>query len=291
MSQPDETPALPPCFGIPSLSPTGEHQAGPSIENPASLLDPGFIFQIVVFKVENTLFQVLRNGFNVPGTPFEAMFALPQTQTDSIEGSCLENPIHLLGIKADHFRSFLRILYPFMGQKPVVLFDEWVGVLNLATMWLFQEIRAKAISQLSELIKEKTAMERITLAKEYRVAEWLRDAYFELTQKTPLDFEELRPPEPYFNSLDRNWEADSKKWEATFRDWETLARISHLQTKVATSIMSLGGNRLLYCNECDMDFGFSRRCLCRCRLLSMVDENFRGELESFRENSGHNERD
>ena len=63
-------------------------------------------------EVENTLFQVLRNGFNVSGTPFEAMFALPQTQSDNIEGSSLENPIHLLGIKVDHFRSFLRILHP-----------------------------------------------------------------------------------------------------------------------------------------------------------------------------------
>ena len=62
-----------------------------------------------------------------------------------------------------------------MGRKPVVKFDEWVGVLNLATMWL------QAISQLSELIKEKTAMERITLAREYRVEEWLRDACLELT--------------------------------------------------------------------------------------------------------------
>ena len=123
---------LPPSFGTPYLIPTSEHQspAGPSIEDPASLLDHDFNFQIVVFKVyflssydeetistpfqkvENTLFQVLRNGFNVPGTPFEAMFALPQTQSDNIEGSSLENPIHLLGIKVDHFRSFLRILYP-----------------------------------------------------------------------------------------------------------------------------------------------------------------------------------
>ena len=69
-----------------------------------------------VLKVENTLFQVLRNGFNVPGTTFEAMFKLPHTPTDidsnSLEGSNLENPIHLPGIKAAHFRSFLRILYP-----------------------------------------------------------------------------------------------------------------------------------------------------------------------------------
>jgi len=213
------------------------------------------------------------------------MFALPQTQTVSIEGSSLENPIHLPGIKVDHFRPFLRILYPFIGQKPVVEFDEWVGVLNLATMWFFQEIRAKAISKLSELIKEKTAMERITLAREYRVAEWLRDAYLELTQKTPLDIEELRPAKPYSNPLDRNWEVDVKKWEATFRDWETLARISQLQTKVATSIASITGYN--YCRVCYMNYGSSYRCLCKCRLISMVDETFREELENFRESPGH----
>ena len=105
-----------------------------NLRQDASCLDHTFNFQIVVFKVysnpssheesittffqkvENTLFQVLRNGFNVPGTPFEAMFAPPQTLTDddSIEGNTgsLENPIHLPGIKVDHFRSFLRILYP-----------------------------------------------------------------------------------------------------------------------------------------------------------------------------------
>ena len=64
-------------------------------------------------KVENTtLFKVLRNGFNVPGTPFEAIFAPQTTDTTSIEGSSLENPIRLPGVKVDHFRSFLRNLYP-----------------------------------------------------------------------------------------------------------------------------------------------------------------------------------
>ena len=78
-------------------------------------------------------------------------------------------------------------------------------------------------------------MERVALAREYRVAMWLRDAYLELTQKTPLDFEELRPAEPHSNPLDRNWEADAKKWEAASRDWESLARISQIQLKAANS--------------------------------------------------------
>ena len=124
-------------------------------------------------------------------------------------------------------------------------------------------------------------MERIALAREYRVAEWLRDAYLELTKKTPLDFEALRPTELCSNSLDRNW-------EATSRDWETLARILYLQTKVAALIMSFDGvNR--HCYECNTGYGgsYSNACLCKCRLLAMVDETFRGELESLRENPGN----
>jgi hypothetical protein len=122
-------------------------------------------------------------------------------------------------------------------------------------------------------------MKRIALAREYSVVEWLQDAYLELTQKTPLDLEELMPAKP--NSDGDSYPLD-RKWKATSRDWETLARISNLQTKVATSIMSLSGN-LYHCYECAMDYGgsYSNRCLCKCRLLSMVDEAFRGELKSY----------
>jgi hypothetical protein len=127
-------------------------------------------------------------------------------------------------------------------------------------------------------------MERVALAREYQVVEWLRDAYSELTQKTPLDFENLQPAEPYSNPLDGNWEADAKKWEATSRDWETLARVFYLQTKVAAFITSFSGRRY-HCDECRMDYGGSSAsagpCLCRCRLLALVDETFRGELKIY----------
>ena len=126
-------------------------------------------------------------------------------------------------------------------------------------------------------------MERIALAREYRVAEWLRDACFELAQKAPLDLEGLRPAEPHHSNplVDRNW-------EATSRDWETLARIFYLQTKVAAFIKSISGSNYS-CYNCDMDFGGSNAdaCLCKCRILRLVDETFRGELESL---GGHVER-
>ncbi|KAF8800854.1 hypothetical protein BYT27DRAFT_7262582 [Phlegmacium glaucopus] len=235
--------------------------AGPSIENPIIRLDNVFNFQIVVFQVENMLFQVLRNGFNVPGTPFEAMFALPNAAMGvdgaSLEGSSLENPIYLPGIKVDHFRTFLRILYPFIDRTPIVEFDEWIGVLNLATMWSFQEIRAKAIVQLSDLIKQKKVLERIALGREYRVAQWL-------------------------HPLDRNWEADAKRWEAVAMAWETLARICYIQTRVAASINNSCNT---YCSPCGISVGpsYPGNFPCKCRILPIVDEVFREELGSMEE--------
>ncbi|KAF8800853.1 hypothetical protein BYT27DRAFT_7216720 [Phlegmacium glaucopus] len=275
-------------------SPTdGGFLGGTSIKIPIVRLDNVFNFQIVVFqyyiyKVENMLFQVLRNGFNVPGTPFEAMFALPNAAMGvddvSLEGSSLENPIHLPGIKADHFRTFLRILYPFIDQTPIVEFDEWVGVLNLATMWSFQRIREKAITRLSDLIKQKTLLERISLAREYRVPQWLRDGYLELSQKRPLEFDELRPAKPYHLGL--NWEADAKKWEANATTWEMLARIYYIQTKVATSISNNGNT---YCSPCGIYNGpsYPGNPPCKCHILPVVDEVFREELGSMEENPNY----
>ena len=96
------------------------------------------------------------------------------------------------------------------------------------------------------------------------MVEWLRDAYVELVQKTPLDLE------------------DSELQPTTSIDWETLARISNLQTKVAISIMSFDGDDY-ECDECNMEYGgsYPKGCLCKCRLLSMVDEAFRRELEIY----------
>ena len=117
-------------------------------------------------------------------------------------------------------------------------------------------------------------MERIILAKEYRVAEWLRDAYLELTQ------ERLWAREPY-----SSWETDAEEWEATTsRDWESLARIFYFQAKVVASFIDTGPFSYEYvmgCNsQCDGLYADTR--LCKCRLLPMVDEAFGGELESLR---------
>ena len=62
-------------------------------------------------QVENTIFRVPRNGFDVPGTIFEAMFSLP-VEGDNMQGSSDSNPI-ILPVSEEHFRGFLRAMYPF----------------------------------------------------------------------------------------------------------------------------------------------------------------------------------
>ena len=127
-------------------------------------------------------------------------------------------------------------------------------------------------------------MERIALAREYRVAEWLREACLEFIPKKPLNFDELRPAEPYSSSnpLDRDWETNAKMWEASSRDWETLARISQLQTKMVAHLLSLRGDGY-YCT-CVGDLVYEDDHLCKPHLLKMVDEAFKGELENLSEN-------
>ena len=40
------------------------------------------------------------------------------------------------------------IKYFSTGPTPVVECDEWIGVLNLETIWLFQEVRSFALSEI-----------------------------------------------------------------------------------------------------------------------------------------------
>ena len=91
------------------------------------------------------------------------MFALP-TGNDNEgrgEGSSLEFPILLDGVAEDQFRAFLSVLYPLWvaihhlknvlthprsaGGPPVTGFEDWIGVLHLATMWEFKLVSSKKL--------------------------------------------------------------------------------------------------------------------------------------------------
>ncbi|KAF8963571.1 hypothetical protein BDZ97DRAFT_1819398 [Flammula alnicola] len=155
--------------------------------------DDVYYFEIIVFKVENTLFRVPKSGFEVPGSFFETMFTLPGSEDDGAqtEGTDDKCPISLEGISKAHFRGFLRAMYPF--KATALTYDEWVGALHLATMWDFPDLRSRSIEALSTLLQDKTATDKILLAKKYNVKTWLNDGYANIIIQTEaLDLDQLR---------------------------------------------------------------------------------------------------
>ncbi|KAF9558103.1 hypothetical protein CPC08DRAFT_23399 [Agrocybe pediades] len=210
-----------------------------ALKSPVAVkLDDVFNFQIVVFQVEDTIFEVLKAGFNVPGTIFETLFTLPQESPDdagaSVEGRNRDHPIVLEGVKASDFRIFLRILYPFMVQSEVTEYDEWISVLHLATMWDFKKIRTTAINRLqSDFFPQKSAAEKITVGRKYQVVDWIKDGYKALCQEPAQTLEEMK-----------------RLKEAHGLDWEDIAKIYFVRHKLQREYT---GHH--YCDNCNTYFG------------------------------------
>ncbi|CAA7268658.1 unnamed protein product [Cyclocybe aegerita] len=169
-----------------------------------------YYFDMVVFRVEDTLFRVPKSAFLTAAdrdSVFPAMFNLPAPHATTNEGTCDSHPIVLEGVSKAYFEGFLLVMYPF--QRTAATFEEWVGALDLATMWNFDEIRQKAIAALSPQIRERDAVENVLLAKKYGVRDWLRDSIIRLVEDKGLKLESLRQP--------------------VALDWEMISRIFAVQ--------------------------------------------------------------
>ena len=71
---------------------------------------------LLCFKVEDTLFCVPRNAFERPNGNFfsDTLFSIPGPggNGEQMEGHDDKHPILLTGIAKEHFRGFLRVMYP-----------------------------------------------------------------------------------------------------------------------------------------------------------------------------------
>ncbi|KAG5641738.1 hypothetical protein DXG03_004310 [Asterophora parasitica] len=59
--------------------------------------------------------------------------------------------------------------------------DGWISVLKLSNMWEMEKIRELAIDKLTSI--RMIPVEKIVLAKEYHVPQWLRSGYQELVDR------------------------------------------------------------------------------------------------------------
>ncbi|KAJ3508820.1 hypothetical protein NLJ89_g5545 [Agrocybe chaxingu] len=162
--------------------------------------------------VEDTLFRVPKNSFLKadPDSIFPTMFNLPVSGETISEGVHDSYPIMLEGVSKAYFEGFLLVMYPF--KRTAVTFEEWIGALDLATMWSFSEIRGKAISALTDMLVKRNPLQNLLLARKYQVRQWLKQSLLQLVEDETLELRTLRRG----GSL----------------DWETIARIFAVQARL-----------------------------------------------------------
>ncbi|KAH6893992.1 hypothetical protein BKA70DRAFT_1570733 [Coprinopsis sp. MPI-PUGE-AT-0042] len=134
-----------------------------------------YFWESILFKVEGITFQLPKYRFAEESDEFMRVAARG-------EG---DGPIEL-DVTLGDFEAFLKVfLLPrasaMYDEKPALTKYEWISVLRLSTKWLFNDLRKLAISHLS-LIK-MDAIDRICLAKEYWVYNWLLEGYEQVVDR------------------------------------------------------------------------------------------------------------
>jgi hypothetical protein len=130
------------------------------------------------------------------------MFSIPQQPTLAREGSDAEHPLRLDGVSIQDFKNFLRgSLSPtsaafnckdmrllltndfraaFLAPAPKLDTSSWLSVLRLSSMWQMTSLRKIAINQMDELFTSSDASERLIIAEEFDVSEWILTALTQL---------------------------------------------------------------------------------------------------------------
>ncbi|KAH6867901.1 hypothetical protein BKA70DRAFT_1492308 [Coprinopsis sp. MPI-PUGE-AT-0042] len=131
-----------------------------------------YFWDSIMFKVEGIIFQLPKYRFVEESEAFMEMVA---------KGGG-DGPIDL-DVALVEFESFLKVFLPrasaMYDDKPGLTLEEWISVLKLSTLWLFNDLRELAISNLSWpwLCPISDPIDLICLAKEYRVQGWLLQGY------------------------------------------------------------------------------------------------------------------
>ncbi|KIO04197.1 hypothetical protein M404DRAFT_26410 [Pisolithus tinctorius Marx 270] len=158
---------------------------------------PELYIATVAFLVENCLFRVPRKPLEEESAVFRDMFLLPQPVNEMTEGQDDARPVVLHGVSKDDFECLLKaLLCRQHGQnKGLVLglTGQWISVLKLSTMWEFTNLRTAAISWLDTGNAALDHVEKIVLAMQYDLKEWLLSSLLALAQRPdPISIEEGR---------------------------------------------------------------------------------------------------
>ncbi|KAG2008862.1 hypothetical protein CC2G_014248 [Coprinopsis cinerea AmutBmut pab1-1] len=159
-----------------------------STSSPVTSPTRRFFWENVIFKVEDELFSVPQFRLCEESEVLSNMFSFSlEGRGTSSEGKDESIPIVLEGHKKDDFASLLKVLYPSFDDVTnnfKLVKNEWIGVLRLSTTWEMTRVRNHAIQSLSSL--RLSFVEKVTLAREFRVGDWLKDGIVGLVMGDPV---------------------------------------------------------------------------------------------------------
>ncbi|QRV85723.1 The BTB (BR-C, ttk and bab)/POZ (Pox virus and Zinc finger) domain [Ceratobasidium sp. AG-Ba] len=134
---------------------------------------------LVVIEIEHVLFNVHKYQLMKSET-FADMFKA--ANKDPEEGSSVEKPIVLEGVKASDFECLLTVLYAtrFSNYQPAPEASLIIPAFRLANKWGFEDLRSFLLP-LAE--KELNDVDKIMFAREFDIDEWLAPAHTRLCQR------------------------------------------------------------------------------------------------------------
>ncbi|KII95602.1 hypothetical protein PLICRDRAFT_34520 [Plicaturopsis crispa FD-325 SS-3] len=171
--------------------PVPSDEAAPGDEGQTLEEDETYYLADLFIRVENGLYKVPRRYFETESEFFQEMFGLPVSEGTTPEGSIKDNPLCIEGVKRHDFLQLLRVLHPPHFQREAELScEEWTSVLELATMWRFQEIRRLAIEKMDTFSMDP--IQKLVLAKRLEVTQWILPAIREVAQRAePIGIDEV----------------------------------------------------------------------------------------------------
>ncbi|GJE93072.1 BTB domain-containing protein [Phanerochaete sordida] len=135
---------------------------------------------LTIFMVEDTLFKVHRHFLTRDSEFFRGLFECPVPPNEEEEGQSDANPIVLHGVTLHEFRCLLRFYYHGM-YAPLDTLADWTALLAIATRFVFDRARTRAIAELGARLADP--LEQVRLAHAHDVPAWLPLAYAALVRR------------------------------------------------------------------------------------------------------------
>ncbi|KAH6910275.1 hypothetical protein BKA70DRAFT_119782 [Coprinopsis sp. MPI-PUGE-AT-0042] len=170
-----------------------------TITSKVPLKDDEFYWESITFQVEDALFKVPKRHLVDGSTHFSATYGLLdsnlsdfQTSGPSNAHTLQANPVPLLDVAAEEFRSFLKVMYTGgLHSRMKLTKDEWLSVLKLSTRWYFADLRRLSAARLAALDLPPT--EKVSLGKQFHLSQWVLAGYDSLVrQEGVIPFEDAK---------------------------------------------------------------------------------------------------